>query len=61
VLQDNLDMTQREIAERLGVSNSGMNSCLNAFISLGKAWSDFWLSAVWNVNLTKKQQIVTKS
>jgi DNA-binding MarR family transcriptional regulator len=30
MLQDNPDMTQREIAERLGVSTSGMNYCLNA-------------------------------
>jgi EPS-associated MarR family transcriptional regulator len=29
-------MTQREIAERLGVSTSGMNYCLNALI--GKGW-----------------------
>ena len=35
MLQDNPDLTQREIAERLGVSTSGMNYCLNALISKG--------------------------
>ena len=35
MLQDNPDMTQREIAERLGVSTSGMNYCLNALIDKG--------------------------
>jgi EPS-associated MarR family transcriptional regulator len=35
LLQDNPDMTQREIAERLGVSTSGMNYCLNALIDKG--------------------------
>lgn len=36
LLKDNPDMTQREIAECLGVSTSGMNYCLNALI--GKGW-----------------------
>jgi EPS-associated MarR family transcriptional regulator len=35
MLQDNPDLTQREIAERLGVSTSGMNYCLNALIDKG--------------------------
>ena len=35
LLQVNPDMTQREIAERLGVSTSGMNYCLNALIDKG--------------------------
>jgi EPS-associated MarR family transcriptional regulator len=36
ILQENPDFTQRDIAERLGVSTSGMNYCLNALI--GKDW-----------------------
>jgi EPS-associated MarR family transcriptional regulator len=35
MLQDNPDVTQREIAERLGVSTSGLNYCLNALIDKG--------------------------
>ena len=35
MLQDNPDMTQREIAQRLGVSTSGLNYCLNALIEKG--------------------------
>lgn len=35
MLQDNPDMTQREIAENLGVSTSGLNYCLNALIDKG--------------------------
>jgi len=35
MFQDNPDMTQREIAERLGVSTSGMNYCPNALIDKG--------------------------
>ena len=35
MLQDNSDMTQREIAEKLGVSTSGLNYCLNALIDKG--------------------------
>jgi EPS-associated MarR family transcriptional regulator len=35
MLEDNPDLTQREIAERLGVSTSGMNYCLNALIDKG--------------------------
>lgn len=35
MLSDNPDMTQREIAERLGVSTSGLNYCLNALIDKG--------------------------
>ncbi|MSR00688.1 MAG: winged helix-turn-helix transcriptional regulator, partial [Gammaproteobacteria bacterium] len=33
MLQDNPDMTQREIAEKLGVSTGGLNYCLNALIN----------------------------
>ena len=36
MLQDNPDLTQREIAGRLGVSTSGMNYCLNALIDKGR-------------------------
>ena len=35
MLQDNPDLTQREIAQQLGVSTSGMNYCLNALIDKG--------------------------
>ena len=35
MLQDNPDLTQREIAESLDVSTSGMNYCLNALIDKG--------------------------
>jgi EPS-associated MarR family transcriptional regulator len=35
MLQDNPDMTQREIAQKLGVSTSGLNYCLNALIDKG--------------------------
>ena len=35
MLQENPDMTQREIAEKLGLSASGMNYCLNALIEKG--------------------------
>jgi EPS-associated MarR family transcriptional regulator len=35
MLEVNPDLTQREIAERLGVSTSGMNYCLNALIDKG--------------------------
>ena len=35
MLQDNPDLAQRDIAERLGVSTSGMNYCLNALIDKG--------------------------
>ena len=35
MLQDNPDLTQREIAERLGVSTSGLNYCLKALIGKG--------------------------
>ena len=35
MLQNNPDMTQREIAESLGVSTSGLNYCLNALIDKG--------------------------
>lgn len=35
MLQDNSDMTQREIAEKLGVSTSGLNYCLHALIDKG--------------------------
>lgn len=35
VLQNNPDMTQREIAEKLGISTSGLNYCLKALIGKG--------------------------
>lgn len=35
MLQDNPDMTQREIAEKRGISTSGLNYCLKALIDKG--------------------------
>ena len=35
MLQDNPDMTQREIAQSLGLSTSGLNYCLKALIDKG--------------------------
>jgi EPS-associated MarR family transcriptional regulator len=35
MLQDNPDMTQREIAEKLGISTSGLNYCLKALVNKG--------------------------
>ena len=35
LLQANPDMTQREIAEKLGLSTSGLNYCLKALIEKG--------------------------
>lgn len=35
ILQENPDLTQRELAERLGVSVSGLNYCLKALIAKG--------------------------
>jgi EPS-associated MarR family transcriptional regulator len=35
MLQDNPDITQREIAEKLGISTSGLNYCLRALINKG--------------------------
>jgi len=35
MLQDNPDMTQREIAEKLGISTSGLNYCLKSLIDKG--------------------------
>jgi EPS-associated MarR family transcriptional regulator len=35
MLQSNPDMTQREIAEQLGISASGLNYCLKALIDKG--------------------------
>lgn len=35
MLQDNPDMTQREIADKLGISSSGLNYCLRALIDKG--------------------------
>ncbi|MFZ2736602.1 MAG: MarR family EPS-associated transcriptional regulator [Burkholderiaceae bacterium] len=35
MLQENPDLTQADIAGRLGVSTSGMNYCLNALIDKG--------------------------
>ena len=36
MLQSNPDMTQREIAEQLGISASGLNYCLKALIDKGR-------------------------
>ena len=35
MLQDNPDLTQREIASQLGISSSGHNYCLNALLDKG--------------------------
>ena len=35
ILQENPDLTQRELAEKLGMSLGGMNYCLNALIDKG--------------------------
>lgn len=35
MLQDNPDLTQREIAQSLGLSTSGLNYCLKALIAKG--------------------------
>ena len=35
ILQENPDLTQRELAEKLGVSVGGLNYCLNALIDKG--------------------------
>lgn len=35
ILQDNPDLTQRELADRLGVSVGGLNYCLKALIEKG--------------------------
>ena len=35
MLQDNPDLTQREIAQSLGLSTSGLNYCLQALIAKG--------------------------
>lgn len=35
LLQDNPDLTQREIAQSLGLSTSGLNYCLKALIDKG--------------------------
>jgi EPS-associated MarR family transcriptional regulator len=35
ILQEKPDITQREIAQKLGISISGMNYCLNALIDKG--------------------------
>jgi EPS-associated MarR family transcriptional regulator len=35
ILHDNPDITQRELAEKLGLSLSGMNYCLKALIDKG--------------------------
>ncbi len=35
LLQDNPDLTQREIAQALGLSTSGLNYCLKALIDKG--------------------------
>ena len=35
ILQDNSDLTQRELAERLGISVGGLNYCLKALMAKG--------------------------
>ncbi len=35
ILQENPDLTQRELAEKLGISVGGLNYCLNALIDKG--------------------------
>ena len=35
ILQDNPDLTQRELADKLGMSLGGLNYCLNALIDKG--------------------------
>ena len=35
ILQETPDLTQRELAEKLGLSVSGLNYCLNALIDKG--------------------------
>ena len=35
ILQDNPDLTQRELADQLGMSVGGLNYCLNALIDKG--------------------------
>ena len=35
LLQDNPDLTQRELADRLGMSVGSLNYCLNALIDKG--------------------------
>jgi len=35
ILQDNPDLTQRELAEKLGISVGGLNYCLKALIEKG--------------------------
>jgi EPS-associated MarR family transcriptional regulator len=35
ILQENPDLTQRELAEKLGLSVGGLNYCLNALIEKG--------------------------
>ncbi|RYZ76362.1 MAG: MarR family EPS-associated transcriptional regulator [Proteobacteria bacterium] len=35
ILQDNPDLTQRELAERLGISVGGLNYCLKALMEKG--------------------------
>jgi EPS-associated MarR family transcriptional regulator len=35
ILQENPDLTQRELAEKLGMSVGGLNYCLNALIGKG--------------------------
>ena len=35
ILRDNADLTQRELADKLGISVGGLNFCLNALIDKG--------------------------
>jgi predicted transcriptional regulator len=37
ILQDNPDLTQRELEQKLGISVGGLNYCLNALINKGFA------------------------
>ena len=48
ILQNRPDVTQREIAQLLGVSTSGLNYCLNALIDKG------WVK-VYNFNESKNK------
>lgn len=40
ILQDNPDLTQRELAKALGMSVGGLNFCLNALIEKGSVKMD---------------------
>ena len=36
LLQENLDLTQRELAEKMGVSLGGVNYCLKPLVDKGR-------------------------